>query len=597
MQYNDDIIEEMLRRTDIVELIGQDVKLKRSGANYQGLCPFHSEKTPSFNVSPSKQLYYCFGCHAGGNAFTYLMEYHNYTFQEALQILAEKAGVTLPEIRQSEEAKRASERKARLLEAMKEAAVFYYRRLREPGGAAGYRYLRTRGLTDETIRRFGLGYADAYGDSLYRKLKDSGYGDELLKETGLFHFDEKKGVSDRFWNRVMFPIMDLRGRVIGFGGRVMGDGKPKYLNSPEGTLFNKRKNLFALHYARSSRRGNLILCEGYMDVISMHQAGFDNACASLGTALTEEQCMLLKRFTGEVLLMYDSDDAGVGAALRAIPMLKDAGLTPRVVDLRPYKDPDELLQSEGAAVLEERLQNAGNAFLFEIGCMEKNYRKSDPGEWTSFQHEIAGKLLTFPEEMERNNYLEALCARYGFRKEALSRLVAQTAAEGTPAARYKAPRSGREKTVREDGLVTTQKLMLTYLASYPEAYEQTKALIGPEDFSDEFCGQIAGILYRQLESGKPSEAEIIAAFPDSSDQMKAAGIFHTEIPVKSQAELDRAFTDTVTRMLRNANDRRLREADLSDMNVFAGYIENKKKLEQLEGGKLLHLGWNSGSED
>ncbi len=593
MRYSDDVIEEVIRRTNIVDLIGQDVHLKRAGGSYTGLCPFHAEKTPSFNVSPSKQMYYCFGCHAGGNALTYMMEYHNYTFTEALKILAEKAGVQLPEESLSEEQRAASEKKARLLEIYKSAASFYYFALKRKTDSPPYRYLQGRGLTDETIRRFGLGYADAYGDSLYRYLKKQGMDDALLEESGLFRFDEKQGVSDRFWNRVMFPIMDTRGRVIGFGGRVMGEGKPKYLNSPESWLFNKRKNLYALQYARSTRKNYMILCEGYMDVITLHQAGFTNACASLGTALTEEQCALLRRFTGEVLLLYDSDSAGINAALRAIPLLKNAGITPRVTDLKPYKDPDEFIRAEGAAKLEERLQQSENAFLFEIGQTALSYRRSDPAEWTAFQHETAKKLLSFPEELERQNYLDAVCARYGFSKEAMSRLVSKEAAVMPPPEEkpYSSGIQETRKREKDEKAPLAEKLLLSYLANYPEAYPQIKDLISPEDFTDPFCRRIAAALYQQLENGSVSEAALIAHLPDSGDESKAAALFHTEIRVSSGAELDRAFTDTVAGMLRASNEARLRDADITDMNVYGRYIDNQKKLEQFGRGTILHLTW------
>ena len=281
MQYSEEIIEEVIARNNIVDVIGEHVALKRRGANYFGLCPFHNEKTGSFSVSEQKQMYYCFGCHAGGNVITFVMEYNHFTFVEALRYLAERAGMTLPEEALSPARRAEAEKRKQQLAALKQAAGFYYYRLHTEAGAPGLAYLRKRGLTDETIRHFGLGYADKYGSTLYRYLKQKGYSDEILRGTGLFEFDEKRGVSDRFWNRVMFPILDERGRVIGFGGRVLGDGKPKYLNSPESSVFNKRMHLYALNYARSSRKGYLILCEGYMDVITMHQAGFTNAVAAV----------------------------------------------------------------------------------------------------------------------------------------------------------------------------------------------------------------------------------------------------------------------------------------------------------------------------
>ena len=589
MRYSDDVREEVIARTDIVSLIGEDVRLKRSGSNYWGLCPFHPEKTPSFSVSPSKQIFYCFGCHAGGNAITYMMEYHNYSYVEALKILAGRAGISLPEESLTEEQKAAYAKKERLLEMYKKAAGFYYYRLKaEPEGKA-MRYLKGRGLSDETIRRFGLGYADRFGDRLYRYLKKEQFEDELLMESGLFRFDEKKGVSDQFWNRVMFPISDTRGRVIGFGGRVMGEGEPKYLNSPESYLFNKRKNLYALNYARSSRRGNIILCEGYMDVITMHQAGFTNACASLGTALTPEQSSLLRRFTSEVLLMYDSDTAGTSAALRAIPILKEAGITPRVVNLAPCKDPDEFIKAEGGEALEERIRGAENAFLFELRQLSTGYRRSDPAQWTEFQHEIARKLVRIPEELERENYLTAACNAYGISPDSMRRLLGRVAAAGTPAETYVRPVSGREKKAKEDGFVTTQKLMLTYLANYPEAYEATKGILGPGDFTDDFCRKVAEEIYSGLAGGRLSEASVIGLFPDSADQRKAAELFHTEIPVANGTELDRAFTDTVVRMLRQSNENMLKYADITDLEVYSRYIERKKKTEEFSGGKLFHL--------
>ncbi len=594
MRYSDELIEEVISRSNIVDIIGEQVRLKRAGSNYTGLCPFHNEKTPSFSVSESKQMYYCFGCHAGGNVITFMMTYHNYTFVEALKYLAERAGVALPEEQLSEEQRAASEHRSKLLAAYKAAAGFYYYRLRSEAGRHGLAYLRGRGLTDETIRHFGLGYADKFGDSLYRYLKKKEFTDEVLSDTGLFRFDEKEGVSDRFWNRVMYPILDERGRVIGFGGRVMGDGKPKYLNSPESVLFNKRRNLYALNYARSTRERNIILCEGYMDVISMHQAGFTNAVASLGTALTPEQCSLLRRFTGEVLLLYDSDGAGVNAALRAIPLLRDAGIASRVVSLQPHKDPDEFIRAEGAERLRERLLGSDDAVLFEIVQMSSSYRRSEPGEWTEFQHAAAARLAAIEDELERTNYTEAVAGRFGIPLDALRRLVARKAAEGTPAEHFRPPKSGRAGPPDGSGSgLTAEKLMLTYLANYPEAYTQTKALIGPSDFQDDLCRRIAEILYRQIGEGKISEAGLIASFPEAEEERRAAEVFHTELGV-SGAGLDRAFTETVLGILRSSADASLAAAGGGDMEALSRYMDKKKLMEKLASGKPLHLAGEGG---
>ena len=592
MRYSDELIEEVRSANDIVDVIGENVRLKRSGNNYTGLCPFHNEKTPSFSVSRAKQMYYCFGCHAGGNVITFMMEYNHMTFLEALQALADRAHITLPQIEYSKEAQAQADRKAQLLEINKKAAAYYFYLLRTKEGEIGFNYLRERGLSDETIKKFGLGYSGRTGH-LYSYLKNKGYSDDLLAETGLFTFDEKRGAMDKFWNRVMFPIADVRGKVIGFGGRVMGDAKPKYLNSPETTVFNKRNNLFGLNIARATRRRYIILCEGYMDVISMHQAGFDCAAASLGTALTPQQANLLKRYTNNVLLLYDSDNAGKMAALRAIPILKDAGIESRVVDLSPYKDPDEFIKGLGASALEERLEGASNAFMYEVEETASKYRLEDPAERTNFQRDVARMLLQFPEELERNNYIEAVSRRYSFSADGLRKMVVRMAMAGTPAERYTEPVSGERRVIREKkdtGIVTSQKLMLTYLANYPEAYSESKDYIGPEDFSDPLCRKIAEGLYEQIQAGRVSEAALVNLFIDAEEQTQAAQLFHTNIPVSNAAEQDKAFTDTVYRLMKESNDARMKAWDGKNPDELIGLVKQKRRMEEFRtGGKVLHL--------
>ena len=378
MYYPEELIEEVRTKNDIVDVISGYVRIQKKGSNYFGLCPFHNEKSPSFSVSQSKQIFYCFGCGAGGNVITFLMEYENATFQEAVKILADRAGINLPEMEYNEEARQKESRRARLLEINKEAARYYYYMLRDSRGRTGYQYLSGRSLTDETMKKFGLGFADGSSSDLTAYLRARGYPDELLQESGLLAFDEKRGVHDKFWNRVMFPIQDGNHRVIGFGGRVMGDAKPKYLNSPETMIFDKSRNLYGLNFARTSRKGNIILCEGYMDVIAMHQAGFTQAVASLGTAFTTGQASLLRRYTEDVLLAYDSDGAGVNAAMRAIGILKESGLRGRVIDMKPYKDPDEFMKNLGAEAFEERISQAQNSFFFELSILERDYQMEDP---------------------------------------------------------------------------------------------------------------------------------------------------------------------------------------------------------------------------
>ena len=384
MYYAEDVIEEVRSRNDIVGVISEYVKLQRKGSSYFGLCPFHNEKSPSFSVSPDKQMYYCFGCGAGGNVFTFIQEYENYSFPEAMKFLAERAGITLPEKEYSQEERRAQDLRTRILNVNKMAAKYYYYQLRTENGRQAMEYLKNRCLSDETIRSFGLGYSNKYSNDLYLYLKKQGVSDELLRESGLMNVDERNGMYDKFWNRVIFPIMDVNNRVIGFGGRVMGDGKPKYLNSPETAVFDKSRNLYGLNVARTARKKSMLVCEGYMDVISMHQAGFKNSVASLGTALTTQHASLLKRYTDEVILTYDSDGAGIKAALRAIPMLKAAGISTRVLHMNPYKDPDEFIKTLGPEAFQERMDQAENSFLFEISILERDFDMHDPEGKTGF---------------------------------------------------------------------------------------------------------------------------------------------------------------------------------------------------------------------
>lgn len=329
MYYSDELIEEVRMKNDIVDVISGYVRLQKKGSSYFGLCPFHNEKSPSFSVSRQKQMYYCFGCGAGGNVFTFLMEYENLTFVEAVQMLADRAGVELPKMEYSKEAKERADLKSILLEINKAAAQYYYVQLKSEQGRVGYTYLKNRGLSDDTIKAFGLGFSNKSNQDLYQYLKSKGYREEHIRQAGLISTDERNGVYDKFWNRVMFPIMDVNSRVIGFGGRVMGDAKPKYLNSPETPVFDKSRNLYGLNRARSSKKPYFLLCEGYMDVIALHQAGFTNAVASLGTALTPGHATLIKRYVQEVYLTYDSDEAGTRAALRGVPILRAAGVSTR----------------------------------------------------------------------------------------------------------------------------------------------------------------------------------------------------------------------------------------------------------------------------
>ena len=586
MRYSDDIMEEVRQKNDIVDVVSQYVKLTRKGSSYFGLCPFHNEKTPSFSVTPGKQMYYCFGCGAGGNVFNFIMEYENYTFGEALKHLAERAGVELPQIEYSKEVQEKARQKAELLEINKQAAQYFYYQLRTEKGQQGYQYLAGRGLSEETMRKFGLGYSDKFSDGLYRYLKSKGYQDERLRESGLFNVDERHGMYDKFWNRVIFPIMDVNNRVIGFGGRVMGDGKPKYLNSPETKIFDKSRNLYGLNIARTTRKKYLILCEGYMDVISMHQAGFTNAVASLGTALTSGHASLLKRYTQEVLLLYDSDEAGVRAALRGIPILREAGVNSRVVNLRPYKDPDEFIKNMGSEAFEERLNQASDSFLFRVSIAESEFPMNEPQGQNRFFERCAQMLLELKDELERNLYIEAIVKKYrgqyGVSVEDLRKRVNTLALKGTPAENRIQPRNGtKEKKKRDSASDQAQKLMLTWLVTYPGIFDKVAQYLGPEDFVVPLYREVAEMLFTQHKEGQVNPARLLNSFTDSEEQREVASLFNATIHLETPQEQDQAFADTLLRIKSESLAERNRNWDPTDMKGLQEIVKAKKDLEEL----------------
>lgn len=581
MLYPENLVEEIRMGNDIVDVISSYVRLQKKGSTYFGLCPFHNEKTPSFSVAPQKQMFYCFGCGAGGNVISFIMKYENYTFVEALKLLADRAGIPLPEMEYSKEAKAQADIKAAILEVNKKSAKYFHYQLKNPRGAVAYKYLTDRGLSEETIIKFGLGYSNKYSNDLYKFLKELGYGDELLKESGLVSIQEKDSY-DKFWNRVMFPIMDANGRVIAFGGRVMGEGTPKYLNSPETKIFDKGRNLYAINFARTSRREYLIICEGYMDVIALHQAGFTNAVATLGTALTGGQAMLLKRYTKQVLLSYDSDDAGVGAALRAIPILKNVGLSVKVIDLRPYKDPDELIENLGAHAFEERIERALNSFLFEISILYKLYDMNNPESKTEFFNETAKKLLGFEEEIERDNYIQAVSKEYFISYENLKKLVNKHALSYGGKVNDVVPlKPTIAKKDEKDGAVKeAQRILLTWLTEEPGIFEKISGIISEEDFTEPLYKKTAGLLFEQIRSGEVKPAKIINHFQNEDEHKEAASLFNALLSQEwTKEEKEKALNDTVIRIKKNSLEQLARTTQ--DIKVMQDFARWKTKLQKL----------------
>lgn len=591
MYYSDEIIEEVRSRNDIVDVISTYVKLQKKGSSYFGLCPFHNEKSPSFSVSRQKQMYYCFGCGAGGNVFTFLMEYENYTFVEALKYLADRAGVDLPEEEYSREEKERADTRAVLLEINKLAAQYYYVQLMSSQGAVGMEYFKKRELSDETIKAFGLGYSNKYSDDLYRYLKSKGYKDDMIAKAGLITIDEKHGVYDKFWNRVMFPIMDVNSRVIGFGGRVMGDAKPKYLNSPETMIFDKSRNLYGLNRARRTKKPYFLLCEGYMDVISLHQAGFTNAVASLGTALTPGHASLIKRYVQEVYLTYDSDGAGTKAALRAMPILKEAGITAKIIRMEPYKDPDEFIKNLGAEAFEQRIASARNVFMYSLEVLEKEYDMNSPEGKTEFMKETARRLTEFEEEIERNNYIEAVAKSYHVGFEDLRKLVARMAVQTGLAKPAVKPRETlNRKKNKEDGILVSQKILLTWLIESEDIFRQIEKYITPDDFSGELYRKVAKLLYEQYENHEVNPAQIMNYFTDEEEHREVAGLFHTKIKeLTTVKEQEKALQETILRVKGHSIDEATKNLDPTDIQGLQRLMNEKRKMQDL---RALHISIN-----
>ncbi len=592
MYYGEELIERVREANDIVDVVGTYVKLTRRGANnYVGLCPFHNEKTGSFNVNKNMQIYKCFGCGKAGNVFTFLMEYDNLNFVEAVKELADRARIDLPEQELTEEEKENRDMKERLFEVNKAAAAFYFRQLRSEGGRKAYEYLRGRALSDETMKKFGLGYAGHGSGKLYDYLKQQGFSDRVLHESGIFTFSER-GISDKFWDRVIFPYMDKNGKVIAFGGRLMvpSERAPKYLNSPETRIFIKGKNLYGMHLARHSHEKYMLLCEGYMDTIALHQAGFDNAVGSMGTALTPQQAKLISSYVSEVVLTYDQDEAGRNAILRAIPILKEAGIVTKVVDMTPYKDPDEFIKNLGAEEYRKRIEQATTAFDFEAKSLRSRIDGQDPAQKTKFDHELAKKLAQIEDELERNNYIDAAARDYNIDRGALARqvneygrmLYNERVAEAT---QERAKEERRRMAGEKDPTVRSEQLLLSLIANDADLFRSVEGLITKEDFTDPLCNKLVSLIFDSYAAGgRIVHANIVCRFEEVRDQEEVAGILNSasyEDRIGAD-EKKKAFADLVVRVLDNSLEQRMQRAlEADDARLWQELMNRKNDLEAL----------------
>lgn len=502
-------IDDLVARSDIVDVVSDYVKLTPKGGSYWGLCPFHGEKTPSFHVRADQQNYHCFGCGKGGGVISFVMEVENLPYLDALRLLAKRAGVEFPEQNMDQRSRR---KRARLLELNKEAARFFHSQLHSPVGREGLMYLQRRGLSRGIMTRFGLGFAPDNWDSLIRAMAQKGYEKGDLLEAGLAVSSQKGRIYDRFRGRVMFPIIDLRGDVIGFGGRVMGDGAPKYLNSPDSPVFNKSRNLFALNLAKNTKLGRIVLTEGYMDTISLYQAGFDCAVASLGTSLTADHAKLLSRFTKEVVICYDADSAGIQAANRAIPLLEKTGLKVRVVRVHGAKDPDEFLKKFGPDAFAKLLDQSENYVNYNLRQLQEKYDLTDPIQRAEFARAGAEVISQLESPVEREVHAGQLAQTTGVGKDALLQEIQrfrkqrfyqakrkQERRDLTPVnqiqpksrqMRYDNPRSARA----EEGIL--RLLMLD------SSLAQQISDLTPADFTAPVLGKIYGVLRDRMDQGR-----------------------------------------------------------------------------------------------
>ena len=594
MHIPQEAIDEVIQRSDIVDVISQYVRLNKKGSNYFGLCPFHNEKTGSFSVTPGKQMFYCFGCHEGGNVITFIQKYESMTFSEAVRLLADRAGIDLPE-NDNEEARQREDKRSQMLAVNKEAGKYYYAQLRSQSGARGMKYLKDRGLTNETMQKFGLGFARSSKDETFRYLKSKGFSDELLRDSGLFNFREDKGMTDKFWNRVIFPIMDTGHRIIGFGGRVMGEGEPKYLNSPETMIFDKSRNLYGLNIAKSTKAGNMIICEGYMDVISLHQAGFDQAVASLGTAFTSGHANLIARYAREnvrqgemarykeILLCYDSDGAGVDAAKRALTILREAGLRAKVIDMRPYKDPDEFIKAEGAEEFQKRIDNAENGFMYEVRQLENEYDMKDPSGKSRFITDVSSRILRFEDPVERDNYVGLLAYKYDVSVDSFNEVIKKLALNGTDVRLSPKPVSTRnsKNDLSEAGRLPQGRL-LSWICEEPEIYEEVSRYISADDFYDPLYREVAAILFEQIENGKPDPADIISRFTEEEEQRQIAEAFHQNVGKLDGVSMkENALKDIMIAVKRLSMTRQDRED-----SGFDTILKIREQLAELEKAKI-----------
>lgn len=590
MLYSQDIIEEIRVQNDIIEVISDYIPLKQKGNSYFGLCPFHHEVTPSFSVSPDKQFYYCFGCGAAGNVYSFLMKMDNCDFPEAIKILAQRANIQLPEAQYSQEEKELENLKKRLYEIHKEAGRFYYSKLHSKEGERALNYIVERGVLPNIQRKFGIGYSPKDWDSLFKYLLNKGFTtNELLKSGLISESKTKAGVyNDKFINRIMFPIIDLKGQIVAFGGRILQKGEPKYLNSPETIIFHKSRTMFGLNFAKAAKKREIIIVEGYMDMISIYQAGFHNVAASLGTSFNSEHAKTLKKLVDSVILLYDSDEAGTNAALRAIPVLVSNGFNVKVLQVPDGKDPDEFIKQNGARKFGELLFNAVSYITFQINILRKGYNLNNLEHKIKFTTEVSKLLSKLESDIERDVYILQISKETGIEEKSIKNEILKLKeieefkfakeAEQKRKKIYTSLNSTKENN--QKGIIEAQKYILYICSTSNSLYKKIKDYINIDEYIMEVYRKIAKIIYNFNDIGhKIFPAEIINYFELAEEQQTAAEIFALKFDYKDIKEKEKLINEGIKLIKRTKIDELMSKS--KDINDIQNLIQARKKLDVL----------------
>ena len=588
MLYPQELIDEIRTQNDIVSVISEYIALKPKGSSYFGLCPFHNESTPSFSVSADKQFYYCFGCGESGNVYSFIMRMENCDFPEAVKRLADRAHISLPEPEYSAEAARAERLKQQIYEMHRAAGRYYYAALHSRNGERALKYLNQRGVKEEIQKRFGIGYAPSGRDHLCRYLKEKGFSTDAMIKSGLVMASKDgKGLYDRFFNRLMFPIFDLQGRPIAFGGRVIDKGEPKYLNSPETVVFNKSRTLYGMNFAKAARKKEIILVEGYMDMISIYQAGFPNVVAGLGTAFNNDHARTLRKLADSVILLYDSDEAGTRAALRAIPVLVNNGFDVKVTQVKGAKDADEFIKKYGAEAFGKLIVDAVSHITFRIGCAGKNYNLENADHRVRFAEEAAKILADVANDIERDVYTKETAAVCGIDEAALrsriSRIRDASESEFLMEAEKKRKRVYSDKEsrdIRPKGITEAQKTILSMAVENDKVLKAVFSVLKAEEFEDGVYRTLAERIYNDSVGGRKSvPADLVSCFENIEDQNTAAAVFAVKNDIDNVSKIEKAVTENVRLIKKNYTDSLLARASTAE--EVKRLIDVKRKLDEL----------------